>query len=340
MLSMTPDVSVIVVTWNALDHIDSCLDAVLGDGGEGVELELVVVDNASSDATVDHVRMRYPSVCVVETGRNGGMAAGNNAGMAVATGRAFLLLNSDAYLHAGALRTLLDRLDAEPAGTVAAVAPRLQNVDGSPQRSVRGFPTVWRYATEFLYLRRLAPRSRVFNAFYGGGVDLHQPGRVDWVTGACLLVPRDAVDAVGVMDEAYFMYGEEVDWLLRMRDVGREVCWEPRAVATHVGGGSAGSSWGALYQRQLANHVRVMARCRGVRAGRRTRRLLRASLLVRALAWRAGAVALPGDRSRRRERAAAFAEGARTIAAIDPAATAEPVIPSWPVLQRSEGSSR
>lgn len=338
---MAPDVSVIVVTWNARDHIDPCLDAVLGAGGEGVDLELIVVDNASSDGTVEHVRMRYPSARIVETRRNGGMAAGNNAGMAVATGRSFLLLNSDAYLHAGALRTLLDRLDAEPVGTVAAVAPRLENVDGSPQRSVRGFPTLWRYATEFLYLRRLAPRRRAFNAFYGAGVDLHQPQRVEWVTGACLLVPRDSVDAVGVMDEAYFMYGEEVDWLLRMSEVGRTVCWEPRAAATHLGGGSAGSSWGGLYQRQLANHVRVMARRRGVGAGRRTRSLLRWSLVLRALAWRVAAIVAPGvGRQRRRDRAAAFADGARTIAAIDPAATAEPVIPHWDVLQRDADSTR
>lgn len=337
---MAPDVSVIVVTWNARDHIDPCLDAVLGGGGDSVDLEVIVVDNASTDDTVNHVRTRYPNVQIIETGRNGGMAAGNNVGMAVAIGRSFLLLNSDAYLHAGALRTLLDRLDAEPAHTVAAVAPRLQNVDGSPQRSIRGFPTPWRYATEFLYLRRLAPRSRAFNAFYGGGVDVDQPGRVEWVTGACLLVPRDAVDAVGLMDEAYFMYGEEVDWLHRMRDVGRHVCWEPRAVATHLGGGSAGASWGALYQRQLANHVRFMSRREGVRAGRRTRALLRWSLAARALAWRAAAIVVPGGRETRRERAAAFADGARTIAAIDPAATAEPVIPHWDVVQRDAGSSR
>ena len=338
---MAPDVSVIVVTWNARDHIDPCLDAVLGDGGAGVDLELIVVDNDSSDGTVEHVRARYPSVRIVETGRNGGMAAGNNAGMAVASGRSFLLLNSDAYLHAGALRTLLDRLDAEPAGTVAAVAPRLQNVDGSLQRSIRGFPTVWRYATEFLYLRRVAPRSRACNAFYGAGVDVDRPQRVEWVTGACLLVPRDAVDAVGVMDEAYFMYGEEVDWLHRMREAGRGVCWEPRAVATHVGGGSAGSSWGALYQRQLANHVRFMSRREGVRAGRRTRALLRWSLVARAVAWRVAGIVVPGDgRRARRERAAAFAAGARTIAAIDPAATAEPVIPRWDAVQRDAGSTR
>jgi N-acetylglucosaminyl-diphospho-decaprenol L-rhamnosyltransferase len=327
---MAPDVSVIVVTYNARGHVDPCLEAVLGAGGAGVDLELIVVDNASSDGTVEHVRGRWPQALVVETGRNGGMAAGNNAGMAVATGRAFLLLNSDAYLHDGALHAMLHRLDCEPAETVAAVAPSLQNVDGTAQRSIRGFPSTWRYATELLYLRRIAPRLRACNAFYGAGIDAGRPQRIDWATGACLLVPREAVDAVGLMDEAYFMYGEEVDWLRRMSRTGRHVAWEPRAVATHLGGGSARSSWGTLYQRQLANHVRYMARCEGVGAARRTRMLLVAALQVRAAAWTLAA-AFPGDRALRRERARAFAEGARTVRAIDPAHVDPPVVPDWSV---------
>lgn len=326
---MAPEVSVIVVTWNARDHVDACLDAVLGPGGAGVDLELLLVDNESTDGTPEHVRARYPSVRVLDAGRNGGMAAGNNLGMLAARGRAFLLLNSDAFLHAGALRAMLERLDAEPESTVAAVAPALRNVDGSPQRSVRGFPSPWRYATEFWYLRRLAPGSRLLNAFYGGGVDLARPGRVEWATGACLLVPRGAVDAVGLMDEAYFMYGEEVDWLRRMRSSGRHVAWEPRAVVTHVGGGSAGRHWGELYQRQLANHVRYMARCEGPAAARRTRHVLLWALRMRALAWRLLALA-PGDRAMRRSRGAAFARGARTVAAVDPCDVDAPQVPDWP----------
>jgi GT2 family glycosyltransferase len=336
---MPPETSVIIVTWNALDHLDPCLEAVFGAAGEGVELEVIVVDNASSDGTAAHVRATWPAARVVETGRNGGMAAGNNAGMLVAEGRTFLLLNSDAYLDPGSIRTMLDRLDAEPAGTVAAVAPALRNADGSPQRSVRGFPTPWRYATEFFYLRRLAPGLRATNAFYGAGVDLATPGFVDWVTGACLLVPRDAVDAVGLMDEAYFMYGEEVDWLLRMRDAGRRVAWEPRAGATHLGGGSARTQWGTLYQRQLANHVRCMARTRGVGPARRTRRVLAVALSLRAAAWRLAALLPGGGRQVRRERAAAFAEGARTVRAIDPANVDPPVIPDWNV-ERAPRSAR
>src|SRR5690606_35966476 len=117
-------------------------------------------------------------------------------------------------------------------------------------------------------------------------------------------------DAVGLMDEAYFMYGEEVDWLLRMDAAGRGVWWEPGAVAVHLGGGSARSSWGALYQRQLANHVRCMARTRGVGAARRTRRVLLAALGLRSIVWRvAGWLSWGGRADLRHARAAAFAEG-------------------------------
>lgn len=335
---MPPEVSVIVVTWNARDHLDPCLDAVLGAGGAGVDLELLVVDNDSVDGTAEHVRASYPAARVLETGRNGGMAAGNNVGMLAALGRRFLLLNSDAYLQPGALRTMLDRLDDEPEGTVAAVAPALRNPDGSPQRSVRGFPTPWRYATEFFYLRRVAPGVRACNAFYGAGVDLETPGRIEWATGACLLVPRGAVDAVGLMDEAYFMYGEELDWLHRMHSAGRHVAWEPRAQVVHLGGGSARSEWGRLYQRQLANHVRYMARTAGPRAARRTRRILGLALALRAVAWRFLAL-LPGDRSVRRDRASAFAQGVRTVRAAEPAGTPPPVIPQW-IVQRDVDTAR
>jgi GT2 family glycosyltransferase len=335
---MPVETSVIIVTWNARDLIDRCLEAVFGAGGVGVELEVIVVDNDSSDGTPDHVREAWPAARVLETGRNGGMAAGNNAGMLAAEGRTFLLLNSDCFLHEGALRTLLDRLDGAPAGSVAAVAPALRNVDGSPQRSVRGFPTPWRYATEFFYLRRLAPGLRATNAFYGAGVHLDEPGEVEWVTGACLLVPREAVDAVGLMDEAYFMYGEEVDWLHRMRAAGRRVLWEPRAVATHVGGGSARTQWGSLYQRQLANHVRYMARAEGVRRARRARRVIGSSLRLRAGLWRLASLLPGGSRALRRERAVAFAEGARTVAALDPANVDPPVIPRWHVEHTADSS--
>jgi GT2 family glycosyltransferase len=152
-------------------------------------------------------------------------------------------------------------------------------------------------------------------------------------------VPRDAVDAVGLLDEAYFMYGEEVEWLHRMRASGRHVAWEPRAVAVHLGGGSARSEWGSLYQRQLANHVRAVALMEGEQVARRTQRVIVVALHMRAVLWRvASLLPLPG-RALRRGRAAASADGVRTVRSIDPAAMEAPVIPRWRV-QREPDATR
>jgi GT2 family glycosyltransferase len=238
--------------------------------------------------------------------------------MLAARGSSFLLLNSDAFMADGALRAMLDRLAAE-GDPVAAVAPQLRNVDGSLQRSIRGFPTAWRYATEFWYLRRLAPRARWANAMYGAGIDPDQPSRIEWATGACLLVPRASVDAVGLMDEGYFMYGEEVDWLHRMRESGRSVAYEPAAQVVHVGGGSARKEWGRMYEQQLVNHVRYMQRCEGQSAARRTKRVIVSGLRMRSIVWRA----------LQRERTDAFASGARAVKRIDLAIDPVAQVPAW-----------
>lgn len=328
---MAPEVSVIIVVWNARELIDRCLEAVLGAGGAGVELEVIVVDNASSDDTVERVRSHWCArdarVRLIETGTNGGMAAGNNVGMRAASGDSLLLLNSDAFLEPGALQAMVDRLHAVSDATLAAVAPQLRNTDGTLQRSLRGFPTTWRYATELLYLRRMAPRSQICNAFYGGGLDTSRAQRVDWVTGACLLVPRAAIEAVGLMDESFFMYGEEVDWLRRMHRVGRSVWYEPAAQVVHVGGGSARREWGRMYQLQLANHVRYMSYNEGPSAARRVHRLLRASLVLRAAAYRTLATLWPRARRARRARAAAFAQGARQLRSSSVPSTEDRSIP-------------
>jgi len=157
--SSVNDVSVVIVTHNGQPWIEQALGSVRG-------VETVLVDNASTDGTAAFVRERFADVVVLEQ-ENRGLAAGWNAGIAATSGRYVLLLNSDAWLDEGALDALVAFADAHP--RAAVVGPRLRNPDGSLQRSVRGFPTLWRLATEYLFLRKLAPRSRVLNAFYGAG---------------------------------------------------------------------------------------------------------------------------------------------------------------------------
>ena len=199
-----PDASVVVVTHNALPWIEHCLESVRGE-------EVIVVDNGSTDGSADVVREQLPEARLIEQ-ENVGLAAGWNRGMEAASGRYFLILNSDAWLTDGSLRRLVAFADQQP--EAAIVGPRLLNPDGSLQRSVRGFPTLWRLATEYFFLRKLAPRSRALNAFYAGGFEHDEVREAEFVMGACMLVRREAVEQVGPLDEAFFLFSEETDWCL------------------------------------------------------------------------------------------------------------------------------
>jgi GT2 family glycosyltransferase len=204
------------------------------------------------------------------------------------------VLNADAWLVDDALERLLAVADAHPGAAV--VGPRLENPDGTLQRSVRGYPTLWRLATEYLYLRKLAPRSRVFNAFYGAGFDHASEREVEWVMGACFLVRRRAYDEVGPFDERYFLFSEEVDWMRRAADAGWGVVFTPEARCVHVGGASHG---GRMFRENVRGHLRYLALHGRPGEAERARRLLRASLVVRGRLHR-------GERARLYRDAAAW----------------------------------
>jgi len=269
-----PDVAAIVVTYNALPWVERCLESVR-------TVETVVVDNGSTDGTVELVRGRFPEATLVEQG-NRGLAAGWNAGLAAApASRYVLFLNADAWLTGDALTRLVAFADEHP--RAAVVGPRLSNPDGSLQRSVRGYPTLWRLATEYFFLRKLAPRSRFLNAFYAGGFDHDEVREAEFVMGACLLVRRAAVDEVGGLDEDYFLFSEEVDWCFRFRQAGWQVLFYPGAECVHVGGAAHG---GRLLVENVRGHLRFLAKHRGGREAERARRLLRVALWLRALLFR------------------------------------------------------
>jgi GT2 family glycosyltransferase len=270
---MEPDVTVVVVTWNALPWLEHCLDSVRG-------RDVVVVDHGSTDGTLDVVRERYPDVRVIEQ-ENKGMGGGNNAGMRAAAGRYFFLLNSDAWVADGGLDALVAFADAHP--EAAVVGPRLLNTDGTLQRSARGEPTLWRLATEYLFVRKLAPRTRLLNPLYRGDFAHDRVEEVDWLFGPALLVRRNAADAVGLFDEDFFMFSEEVDWMTRFRRAGWKVMFFPGAEVVHVGGASHG---GRLYVENLRGHLRFLAKHRGPKEAERARRLLLWSLRLRSLVLR------------------------------------------------------
>ncbi|HEY7207652.1 MAG TPA: glycosyltransferase family 2 protein [Gaiellaceae bacterium] len=266
-------VSAVVVTLDALPWLRRCLASVRG-------CETVVVDVGSTDGTLELVREAFPDARLLEV-ENRGLAAGWNAGIRASSGRYVLILNADAWLLDGALDALVAFADAHP--EAAVVGPRLRNLDGSLQRSVRGYPTLWRLATEYLFLRKLAPGSRSLNAFYAGGFDHDEVREAEFVMGAAMLVRREAIEAVGLLDEDFFLFSEETDWHYRFARAGWKVLFFPGAEAAHVGGASHA---GRLFTEQVKGHLRFLAKHRGLREAERARRLLLASLRLRGAVFR------------------------------------------------------
>jgi GT2 family glycosyltransferase len=267
------DVSAVVVTLDALPWLERCLASVEG-------CETIVVDHGSTDGTLELVRARFPRVRLIQQ-ENRGLAAGWSAGIRVASGDYFLLLNSDAWMVGDAVERLAAFAGEQP--EAAVVGPLLRNPDGSVQRSVRGFPTLWRLATEYLFLRKLGPRTRALNAFYAGGFDHDRVREAEFLMGACLLVRREAVDAVGLPDESFFIFSEEVDWCYRFVSAGWKVLFFPGAEAVHVGAATHG---GRFFGEQVKGHLRFLAKHRGLSEAERARRLLVLALRLRGILFR------------------------------------------------------
>jgi N-acetylglucosaminyl-diphospho-decaprenol L-rhamnosyltransferase len=232
-LKRTMDLSIIIVNWNTRDLLADCLDSIAQTAGD-LNVEVIVVDNASSDGSPAMLRQQFPQVHLIENRENVGFARANNQVIEQCRARYALLLNSDALLSANAAQTMLDLAEARPqAGIVGA---RLLNQDGSFQASHTPFPNLWQ---EFLIL------SGVGRMLYGpwypsrGPEDNRGPQRVDYVEGACMLIRREAFEDVGRLDEGYFMYAEEVDLCYAMREKGWQVWYQPTAKVIHIGSGSS-----------------------------------------------------------------------------------------------------
>lgn len=251
------DLSIVIVSWNVRDLLRRCLESILSTSRApeetervetSVELEVIVVDNASADGSLEMIQNCFPDVRIVANDSNRGFPAANNQGIKLAQGRHVLLLNPDTEIVNGALRKLVHHADRDP--DVGIIGPQLLNPDGTVQSSRRRFPSL---ATAFLestwlqpaiselesgnLLSRLAaPLQRVLERYYVAGRPDHLVQDVDWVTGAAMLARSSAIDEVGLMDEGFFMYSEELDWCRRFQEAGWRVVYLPAAqIVHHIG---------------------------------------------------------------------------------------------------------
>ncbi len=226
------DLSIIIVSWNVCDLLRKCLQSI--EQGKGnLNVEVIVVDNASSDGSQDMVRDEFPTVKLEAQSENVGFPRGNNLGLEIANGSHFLLLNPDTEVLGDALSILIQYLENHPA--VGLVAGQLLNPDRSTQSSIRRFPTVAIGIFESTWLQGLAPR-RLLDRYYFADAPADTPLEVDWVVGACMMVRKEIIEQVGLLDEAYYMYSEELDWCKRIKTAGWQVVYLPTAeIIHHVG---------------------------------------------------------------------------------------------------------
>ncbi|MCH2095439.1 MAG: glycosyltransferase family 2 protein [Rhodobacteraceae bacterium] len=225
------DLSIVIVNWNTQDLLRDCLQTVEAGLG-GLRAEVLVVDNASDDGSVEMVQHHFPKVRLIENKENVGFAGGNNIALAEAIGRHVLLLNTDTLVHGSVLPEAVAWLDDNP--QVGVLGPRVLNTDGSIQPSCSAFPSLTNLLLQTLGLTRVAKLDR----FRMTGWDHASERRVEVISGAAMFVRTAAMRDVGMLDEAFFFYGEETDWCCRFAKAGWEIAFAPIRDITHFGSGS------------------------------------------------------------------------------------------------------
>src|SRR5574340_283104 len=223
-------ISAVIVCTNERELLKACLTSIFSAPPQE-ELEVIVVDNASTDGSADMVREQFPSCRIITNQQRLGFAPNNNIGIKQTSGRYLFLINSDAWVTEGAIDKLVAFLDANP--RVGICGPRVLNPDGTLQLSCRKFPTVRSVLMRRIPLvRSLLPR-RILAEHMMEDWDHLSNREVDWLLSCCLLVRREAMEEVGIMDDAYFVYAEDVDWCWRMWQRGWGVHYVTGAEAFH-----------------------------------------------------------------------------------------------------------
>ena len=246
---------IVIVSYNARTYLDDCLRSLHAPAPR-VDHEIIVVDNGSSDGSADAVRQMWPGVRLVEAGNNLGYAGANNLAVRDTTSELILLLNSDTVVPANAIDDLVAQIDTTP--DVTAVGPRLVDDQGRPELSFGRMIGPFNELVQKVRVAALARGLPVLSPWVEGSLGVR--AYPDWVSGACLLVRRADAEAVGLLDERFFLYGEDVDFCASLRARGHRILFTPEVTVVHHGGRSGTSSPAATHasyrQSQLAFYAK------------------------------------------------------------------------------------
>jgi N-acetylglucosaminyl-diphospho-decaprenol L-rhamnosyltransferase len=288
MNSALPDVAIILVNWNTCQLTVACIESLPAALGS-YQAEIWVVDNASQDTSVEHIRQYYPHVHLIENNENRGFAAANNQAIQASESRYVLLLNTDTLAKPGSIAALIQF--AEQHERAGMVGPMLLNPDGSYQGSFAPQPTI---QTELLSAAGIGVR--LFGRWYPNASPAQATvaQQAGYIQGACMLVRRSVIDQVGLMDEHYFMYSEEPDWCLRMMSSGWQIWYTPMAQIIHYGGQSTRQRRREMLIALYRSKVRFFSKHYGQQVARVFCVLLLAILRVKHYAQRIQAIRQSG----------------------------------------------
>jgi GT2 family glycosyltransferase len=228
--SSSVDISVVIVGWNAKHYLELCLDS-LAKAPPRRTLEVFVVDNASTDDSVQMIEAKFPWIKLIKSTENLGFSKGNNVAIRQCQGRYIALVNPDVIVFPGCLDALADFLDENP--KVGNVGPRVFNPDMSVQSTCRRFPTLWNNFCTASHLEVVFKGSPFFAGEHMFYFSHDRTLAVDVIVGCFSMIRRETFDEVGLLDEGLFMYGDDVDWCRRARNAGWEVMFYPSGQAIH-----------------------------------------------------------------------------------------------------------
>ncbi len=230
--------SIIILSYNTKNITVRCLKSIANIGSDKNN-EVFVVDNASSDDSVATIKSQFPWVRLIENKENYGFAKANNQAMKLAQGEFVLLLNSDTENTSGGIEKTLDYIENH--SEIAAVTCRVELENGDlDQACHRGFPTPWASLCYFAKLDKIFPKSKLFGQYHLTYQALSQPHEIDSPSGCFFLVRKKMIDKVGLLDETYFFFGEDVDWSFRIKQAGGKIFYYPDAKIIHYKGTSSG----------------------------------------------------------------------------------------------------
>jgi GT2 family glycosyltransferase len=257
-------ISVIIVSWNAKAFLLDCIQSIVRQSVQDPP-EIIVVDNASSDESPQAVSAKYPGATVIGNDGNFGFAKANNIGIRASRGEYLFLINSDVVVGEGCFEKCVRYMDEHP--EVGMLGPRIVGSDGNVQRSCMGYPSLWNTLCRALALDSLFPASRLFGGHLLTFWNHDETRAVEVINGCFWVLRRPAMEQVGLLDERFFIYGEDVDWCRRFNEGGWKVVFFSEAEALHYGGASSANApirfdiemQRANYQYWTKHHSRVQA---------------------------------------------------------------------------------